>query len=98
MMFAIDELLELRGGERPFRHFAVAAFGNVDRAERRHLLERFRRSDDSEPTSVLNERVEESPQPTLPVNVVLRTRPDTKFLTVVAEDDNCAWLPLSDRP
>src|SRR3954463_16527164 len=63
LVLAMNKFLEAFGWQRPFRHLAIAAFRNVDLADRRHLLERLRRRDHTEPASVLDQGVKESPQP-----------------------------------
>src|SRR5262249_50039991 len=85
VMLALVELFEPRGRQRPLGHFAVAAFRNIYLADRRHLLERFRGRDDTQPAAVFNECVEQPAKPAVIVNMFFGTWPDAELFAVVAE-------------
>ena len=79
----LDQLL---GRQRPFGHLAVAAIGQIDLADRRHVVERLGQRGHLDPVLVLHQGVEEPRQPAVVVDVLLRLRPGAELLAVVAED------------
>ena len=54
VVLAVDEFFKPRGRQGPLGHFAVAALGNVDLADGRHLIERFGWRHNAEPTAVFH--------------------------------------------
>ncbi len=86
----------LVGGQGPLGHLAVAAVGQVDLAERGHVVDGLGQRGDVEPILVGHERVEEPFQPAVVVDVFLGFGPGAELLSVVAEDDDRIGLLVGD--
>ena len=78
----LDQLL---GRQRPFGHLAITAIGQVDLADRRHVVDRLRRRGNLQPTLIGHQGVEKPAEPAVLVNVLLGFRPGAELLAVVAE-------------
>ena len=85
-------------GQCPLGHFSVAALGDIEFAQGRHLFDRFAGRGDFEPIAVGHECVEKLCEPAPIVNVLFRAGPVAKFFAVVAKHDHGAWVCFGHRP
>ncbi len=80
----------------PLGHLAVARIGQIDLADRRHVVGRLGERRHAEPRLGGQQGIEEAFQPAVVVAVFLGVGPGAELLAVVAEDHHRVRMPVGD--